>query len=483
MSIPPSNSIIINTTAKSQNITHTKGISDGRKIERIELSKDSSVFNIAAKNLKGSSKKSFMRNPFNKYRHVKVQSGNETFAVNVRSASKRLGLTKSQVRAIAKQDNAIDTFKDKVITREAALEKYEALASNYAKKNGRLVQGKVKTGLKPKTMLKAIQQGFKIEDNNAVFKDQKISIGSCKFYATKDLSKLHFVQKKLGAGSFGTVFKTVELVNVEIRAVKEAHTKNQAVDDLKNEYTVLKDCNKGGIRTGFPTTPSEVTVITGKDGKTETAFLDMTLMNGDLSMNSLFLNSTFNALPAGERLELIGQPISALVDLHKLGYIHRDIKPENLLMKTDGEKKPTQFTLADFGGVSIGGASGASTRIYRASDTRGSNPKNDVFALAKSQIEILAHNSLNLESNKNDKGKLQSVIPIKKGSEQEKEIVESLEICKVPESVAKVLVSGLYGVNDRPTSADFHKNYEAACNGMTDVEKAALDKLGAYYTS
>lgn len=248
---------------------------------------------------------------------------------------------------------------------QAAKTAYERIISKYDLVGGTLrsKDGKINTGITPNILFKAIEQGLKIEENNIVFTAQKIKIEegghTYKFYASENLEKFHFVEKKLGEGAFGRVFKTVELVNTEIRAVKKTFHKkeddgsldtfsiNRANEQQENEYNVLTSLNKDGHQEGIPTPPSKVTYLESKrEEGVKLGFMDMEVMTSDLndSVQNEFIN-----LSHKEQLIFLRSLLLGLEYMHKKGYIHRDLKPENCLVKVGPDGKPEKFVLADFG--------------------------------------------------------------------------------------------------------------------------------------
>jgi serine/threonine protein kinase len=229
--------------------------------------------------------------------------------------------------------------------------------------------------LKPETLLKAIQRGMEIEDNNVIFKSQKIKASGYNFYATKDLEKFHFSRKNIGAGGFGIVFKTVELKNREERALKIPKDKH-AIDNLYKTREILKELNDPNRNPppphdGIPSTPSEITEISINGIKS--AFFDMELQSSDVYTKGSFMPN-FQKLSVSERLNLCNQLLSGVVYMHAFEIKHGDIKPQNCLVRNDENGIPVKLVLSDFDGASKKQTT-ASTENYRPSDYESSQPE------------------------------------------------------------------------------------------------------------
>lgn len=55
-------------------------------------------------------------------RYVTTNDRNQNIEINIRSASKRLGIPNKEVGALAKNDNALHTLHDKTAMREEAVD-------------------------------------------------------------------------------------------------------------------------------------------------------------------------------------------------------------------------------------------------------------------------------------------------------------------------------------------------------------------------
>lgn len=139
------------------------------------------------------------------------------------------------------------------------------------------------------------------------------------------------VIKKIGSGSFGVVYKGVDLTNNEYVAIKIENT-NSSKHHLEFKiYKKLED------KTGFPEIIYE--------GKYENKNL-LIMEHLGPSLEELF---EFTGKKFGLKTVLmIGlQILNRIETLHENGYIHRDIKPDNFLIGTGGNKN--RMYMIDFG--------------------------------------------------------------------------------------------------------------------------------------
>lgn len=259
------------------------------------------------------------------------------------------------------------------IPMSAAEEKYSKIMMNYEvnEQTGTLWSkaDQIDTGLKPHILLTAIKKGMEVgaQAQKIKFEDNGTSY---KFYASENLENFHFVQVKLGEGDFGRVFKTVELNNGKIRALKktflsihkkgphkdkidERHIKS-ANESAELEYKLLIELNKNGPQEGIPSPPSKIFYITSEKAKNlgveiELGFFDMDLKDYDLENTEV--QKKINGLEPKQKLLCLRPLVFGVKYLHENGYVHKDLKPDNCFIKLDANGNPDSFQLGDFGTV------------------------------------------------------------------------------------------------------------------------------------
>jgi len=193
---------------------------------------------------------------------------------------------------------------------------------------------------------------------------------------------------KLGSGSFKDVFDLIGL-NARLQQVLlKSKPFPEAIQDLQKERPIIEWLNSGGKQRGIPPTPHSVQVLSSSEGPT--GYMLARKGSADLSANP-----AFNALPLSQKLKLCADLAHGLSVIHARGCIHGDIKTANLLPDEPleeawimdfggfvriekGDEKPTIWTptYLPFSEFNLAGV-----------DRQAS----DVFALAKSLIEILTN--------------------------------------------------------------------------------------------
>ncbi|CAK77898.1 unnamed protein product (macronuclear) [Paramecium tetraurelia] len=152
------------------------------------------------------------------------------------------------------------------------------------------------------------------------------------FDQEKPIGNLYKITTKLGSGSFGEVFKGVNMETNEIVAIK-LESQEAQMPQIKHEFQILSAIQGNGI--------PKVHWFGQWEDKT---VMVMELLGYNLEQLFNLVNRRFELKTM---LMLIDQMIDIISLLHSKGYIYRDIKPENFLMGIN--KKYNTIYIIDFG--------------------------------------------------------------------------------------------------------------------------------------
>ena len=143
------------------------------------------------------------------------------------------------------------------------------------------------------------------------------------------------VEKLLGEGTFGKVFKVTDRQNRQLWALKLFKFWEMPSDQRKGMLSRFKmEYETGQIKSNFLIQSAEYGYLKGNP------YIVMEFCpNGDLVE---LVNNNKNV-----DLAKIGREVlSGLKDLHSCGKVHRDLKPENVLIKSDGTAVLTDFGIS-----------------------------------------------------------------------------------------------------------------------------------------
>ncbi|KAF8131081.1 kinase-like domain-containing protein [Boletus edulis] len=142
------------------------------------------------------------------------------------------------------------------------------------------------------------------------------------------------VERRLGSGSFATVYKAVNIINRRNYAIKlEPLTDQTSQSSVEREADILKRLSQG--------TPVGIPRVHwfGRESNFDVLVLDLL---GPSLQDLISIRTKFSALT----IQFIGeQLLSRLQYIHSQGYIHGDVQPQNILTGVDHH---TIF-LVDFG--------------------------------------------------------------------------------------------------------------------------------------
>ena len=145
----------------------------------------------------------------------------------------------------------------------------------------------------------------------------------------KIFNKKYILLKKIGSGSFSSVWMGVNQLNKKLFAIKIHNTGD--FDAGKTEAELLQKIRSIGCR--YIVNYIESFTHPFDEDEDELHFcIVMDLMA--CSLYDIIKTGKYkNGLPINISIKIIHQCLIALKELHKLGYIHTDIKPENILLE------------------------------------------------------------------------------------------------------------------------------------------------------
>ncbi len=144
------------------------------------------------------------------------------------------------------------------------------------------------------------------------------------------------IEKILGAGGMGTVYKAIDLRLQRPVAVKALHqnvtTKSNAHERFMNEAKLSAQISHPNVATLF-----DFLDLGGR------AFIIMEFVDG-ITIDALIDQN--NKLDERKAINIVKQALEGLQAAHKLGILHRDLKPSNLILNSEGKVKLMDFGIA-----------------------------------------------------------------------------------------------------------------------------------------
>lgn len=145
------------------------------------------------------------------------------------------------------------------------------------------------------------------------------------------------IDKELGSGAMGTVYrgrftKNGQIMAIKIMAPGIGSTNAAAVDRFEREITILKQFNHPNIVRFY-----------GAGKEKGMRYFAMEYIQGE-SLDRVMARR--GRMTWEEVVELGKQLCSALQHAHEKGIIHRDLKPSNVMVLSDGTLKLTDFGIA-----------------------------------------------------------------------------------------------------------------------------------------
>ena len=172
------------------------------------------------------------------------------------------------------------------------------------------------------------------------------------------------VERFLGGGGFGAVYRARHVVMDRPVALKLLHTRLSAPQRALERF--FQEA-KAAAAIGHPSIVQVHDAGVAPDG---TAFLAMELVDG-CSLHDL---AEVDRLPMRRAIDIALQVLDALEAAHQCGIVHRDVKPGNIMLAgtdPDGSRSQDRVKLVDFG-ISKVRKMGADAELTRSNMSMGS---------------------------------------------------------------------------------------------------------------
>ena len=144
------------------------------------------------------------------------------------------------------------------------------------------------------------------------------------------------IEKKLGQGAFGSVYKALKLSNNAVVALKTI--KPQLVSNEKDVQRFFREAE-----TGRQLVHPNITGIYDAGESNGLYFIAMEYIEGS-EISKLI--ETYGRLDVGYTMRVMIQITNALQHAYSRGIVHRDIKPENIMVTAQAQAKLVDFGLA-----------------------------------------------------------------------------------------------------------------------------------------
>jgi tau tubulin kinase len=148
------------------------------------------------------------------------------------------------------------------------------------------------------------------------------------------------IEKKLGEGGFGGVYKVTNTENNQLYALK-VEGANEQIQLLKMDVAVLEALVAANANRHFA-------MIYDKGRNTQYNYIVMTLMAKSLQ-DLKVMNGRPGTFSLSTILRVAVYALEGLEDLHGIGYLHRDVKPGNYANGRQDINEHRKIYVLDFG--------------------------------------------------------------------------------------------------------------------------------------
>ncbi|HVY60789.1 MAG TPA: serine/threonine-protein kinase, partial [Planctomycetota bacterium] len=193
----------------------------------------------------------------------------------------------------------------------------------------------------------------------------------------------YLIEKQLGEGGMGVVFKGVHPTLGQIVAIKMLHPNLVKADSIKQRF--VREA-QAMARLRHPNILQLFNFVENAEG----CFIIMEFVEGK-TFESILEES--GVIPPDRALELFVPMLDAMQYAHDAGIIHRDIKPSNMMLLNSGVAKMMDFGTAKVAGGSQLTAAGMTlgTVVYMSPEQlmgRDLTPAADVYSLGVTLYEM-----------------------------------------------------------------------------------------------
>ena len=185
-----------------------------------------------------------------------------------------------------------------------------------------------------------------------------------------DITQFYEVQKKIGEGAYGKIYKVRNKQSGDIRAMKQVtKTKIQDMGKFQDEIKILSTVDHPNIVRLFE-------VI--EDDKYYNLIQEL------CTGGELLTRAQKNQLKEKDIARIFYQIMSGVAYIHGIGIVHRDLKLENVLFSTEEPNSPIK--IIDFG-FSV--FMGKNNEMSKEKESEGQDPKKGGFKRLKSKVGTL----------------------------------------------------------------------------------------------
>jgi serine/threonine-protein kinase len=210
----------------------------------------------------------------------------------------------------------------------------------------------------------------------------------------RTLNGRYLVERKIGEGGFGAVFRGRQVATGREVALKILHPHNLG------DATVVARFRREAEACSKLTNPHTVTIYDFDETEDGTLYLAMELLRGRPLQE---VERADSPLEPRRVLQILDQVAEALGEAHGLGIVHRDMKPENIMVEVrEGQDyvKVLDFGIAKLGDNGAGKAVPALTAVGQTLGTlefmspeqlrgRPLDGRSDIYALGIVAYEML----------------------------------------------------------------------------------------------